>query len=144
MRSSLDESKSEVLETAEIDEFLDGTYQKKHVTSLVGKLRDEFTGKTFSVPLILVVVLFAIGAGYFMGKMRDESGYRLPGIEMAGGMSGRSGGRSGPRHTSLSSASGGFGSKISNRREVFSDEHDDDGDSSSSGSDDSDDEQDFI
>jgi len=128
VRSALKESMSEKLETAKIDEFLDGTYQKSNLMAAIEEIGDEISSGHFSIPLVLVVVMFALGGGFFMGKLREDRGYRLPGIEMAGGSAPRS----------------GSGAK---RRSGFSDENDDD-DSSSSSSDDDDDEEettnDFI
>lgn len=130
VKSSFDESRSEALETTEIDEFLDGTYQKKHTFFHV--MEDTIENKNFSIPLILVVVMFALGAGYFMGKVRDTSGYRLTDIEMSRGsnFSSRLGSGFGPTRSSSKKTNIRRG-----RRDTFADENDD----SSSSSDDSDD-----
>jgi len=80
-KSAIQESNSEKLETAKIDEFLDGTYQ----TSFMDVIIEDVGG--VSVPLVLVLILVAGGAGFFLHKVRENPDYRLPGIEMAGGFS---------------------------------------------------------
>jgi len=105
-KSAVHESHSQILETAEIDEFLDGTYQKNTLLGVI-----EEVG-SFSVPLVLVVIMFAAGVGFYLHKVRENPDYRFPGIEMAGGFADKA-----------------FSDK---NNEHFRDEDDDDSSSSSS------------
>jgi len=79
-KSAVDESNSELLEIAKIDEFLDGTYQKNIMNIIV-----EDVGGV-SVWLVLVLILVAGSVGFYLQKVRENPGYKLPIIEMAGGL----------------------------------------------------------
>jgi len=79
-KSAVDESNSEMLEIAKIDEFLDGTYQKNIMNIVI-----EDVGGV-SVWLVLVLILVAGSVGFYLQKVRENPGYKLPIIEMAGGI----------------------------------------------------------
>lgn len=115
-KSAINESNSEKLETAKIDEFLDGTYQKNFMNVIM-----EDVGGV-SVPLVLVLILVAGGAGFYLHKVRENPNYKLPGIEMAGGFTD-------------GFSDNGMGNK---NNDSFSDEHDDESSS------DDDDNGDFV
>lgn len=77
-----DKSRSEALEAAKIEDFLSGTYQTSH-----GFLKsiEEDVG-SFSAPMILVILMFAGGAGFYAMKVKNDPGYvmTIPSFEMGG------------------------------------------------------------
>jgi len=78
---SWEHSRAEELEAAKIEDFLSGTYQKKHTFF---QTLEEDIDEAFSAPLILVVLMFAGGAGFYTMKMRNDPGYTIPAFEMGG------------------------------------------------------------
>lgn len=74
-------SRAQDLEAAKIEDFLSGTYQKNHN---VFEIIEEDIDQAFSTPLILVVLMFAGGAGFYTMKMRNDPGYTvaMPSFEM--------------------------------------------------------------
>ena len=137
-------SKSKELQAAKIQDFLKGTYQKKHNFL---DILEEDVDKAFSTPLILVILMFAAGAGFYTMKFRDVPGYQvsIPNFEMGSfemggfspqgmvdGISGFAGGFS----DNINSFAGGFSDNINKKfdRTIPDDEDDD----SSSGDEESD------
>jgi len=84
------QSKSEEIQAAKIEDFLSGTYQANH--NIFEELEEDIEAGSFSVPLILVVVLFASGATFLAMKAKDSGGYTIAQFEM-GEVSRSSGGR---------------------------------------------------
>jgi len=71
-------SHSEELEAANIEDFLDGSFQKSHsFMEEIEELEDEIENSGFSVPLILAVVMFAVGTSFYVVKMRNPD-YTIP------------------------------------------------------------------
>ena len=84
-----DKSKAETLEAAEIEDFLTGTYQVHH--NIFQSIEEDIEDGAFSAPLILVVLMFAGGAGFYAMKMRNDPGYTMPSFEMGGFSQGNGG-----------------------------------------------------
>lgn len=82
-----DRTHSVQLEDAKIEDFLDGTFQKSHgVVAFLEDEIEEIENGHFSAPLVLVILMFAGGAGFYVMKMRAEDGvvYTIPSFEMRG------------------------------------------------------------
>lgn len=77
-----DKSHSEALEAAKIEDFLSGTYQQSH--SFLENIEEDVG--SFSAPLILVILMFAGGAGFYVMKVKSDSDYTMtiPSFEMGG------------------------------------------------------------
>jgi len=75
-----DRTHSQELEAAKIEDFLNGNYQSSH--SLPGEIEEEV--RSLPIPLILVVLMFAGGASFYLMKMKEDPNYTIPGIEMGG------------------------------------------------------------
>lgn len=77
-----DKSRSEALEAAKIEDFLSGTYQTSH--SFLKDIEEDVG--SFSAPMILVILMFAGGAGFYAMKVKSDPGYvmTIPSFEMGG------------------------------------------------------------
>ncbi len=93
-----DKTHAEDLKAAKIEDFLTGTYQQHH--NIFQDFEEEIG--SFSAPLILVILMFAGGAGFYTMKMRDNPGYTIPSFEMG--------------DFSSPMSMGGFGGGFSDRR----------------------------
>lgn len=76
-----DQSHAEDLKAAKIEDFLTGTYQQNH--NIFEEFAEEIES-SFSAPLILVILMFAGGAGFYTMKMKQDPGYTIPSFEMGG------------------------------------------------------------
>jgi len=72
-------SHAEEIEEAKIEDFLSGTYQDKHniFKIIEGQIIDIENGH-FSTPLVMVLMMFAAGIGFYVKKVRDNPEYELP------------------------------------------------------------------
>lgn len=121
-------SKSKELRAAKIEDFLKGTYQKNHDFL---DILEEDVATAFSTPLILVILMFAAGAGFYTMKFRDVPGYQVSmGSFEMGGFSPQG------MVDGISGFAGGFSDNIHKKFDRTI--PDDEGDDSSSGEDESD------
>lgn len=76
-----DESHAEALEAAKIEDFLNGEYQQEH--HFLGNIVEEIEAAKFSAPMVLVIVMFAVGISFYAMKMRENPDYTVPAFEMS-------------------------------------------------------------
>jgi hypothetical protein len=78
-----DQSRSEALEAAKIEDFLNGEYQHSH--NFLARVEEAIEDGHFSGPMVLVVLMFAGGISFYLIKMRENPDYEvaIPGFELS-------------------------------------------------------------
>jgi len=71
-----DRSRSEALEDAKIEDFLNGEYQQSH--TFLARVEESILDGHFSGAMIVAVMMFVGGVSFFLGKKRDNRDYEVP------------------------------------------------------------------